>query len=95
MVICLERDADLYMAQLMPLPLTVFCLCKIQIAFTFLVSSHPDSPGQGAVERACVIIDMLKLSEARLLTSYVDDSSGAEKVVKRTSVGSPRGKEVA
>jgi len=24
-VICSERDADLHMAQLMPLPLTVFC----------------------------------------------------------------------
>jgi len=26
MVICLERDADLHMAQLMPLPFTVSCL---------------------------------------------------------------------
>ena len=31
MVICLERDADLHMAQLMPLPLTVSCSSKIQI----------------------------------------------------------------
>ena len=37
MVICLERDADLHMAQLMPLPLTVSCFSKIQIGFTFLV----------------------------------------------------------
>ena len=36
-VICLERDADLHMAQLMPLPLTVSCFSKIQIGFTFLV----------------------------------------------------------
>ena len=28
-VICLERDADLHMAQLMPLPLTVSCFSKI------------------------------------------------------------------
>ena len=34
MVICLERGADLYMAQLMPLPLTVSCFTKIQIGFT-------------------------------------------------------------
>jgi len=27
-VICLERDADLHMALLMPLPLTVSCLTK-------------------------------------------------------------------
>ena len=37
MVICLERGADLHMAQLMPLPLTVSCFSKIQIGFTFLV----------------------------------------------------------
>jgi len=36
-VICLEQGADLHMAQLMPLPLTVSCLSKIQIGFTFLV----------------------------------------------------------
>jgi len=29
-IICLERDADLHMAQLMPLPLTVSCSSKIQ-----------------------------------------------------------------
>jgi len=37
MVICLEQGADLHMAQLMPLPLTVSCFSKIQIGFTFLV----------------------------------------------------------
>jgi len=36
-VICLERGADLHMAQLMPLPLTVSCFSEIQILFTFLV----------------------------------------------------------
>jgi len=30
-VVCLERDADLHTAQLMPLPLTVSCFSKIQI----------------------------------------------------------------
>jgi len=52
MVICLEQGADL--AQLMPLPLTVSCLSKIQIGFTFLVPAHPGSPGKGAVKRVCV-----------------------------------------
>jgi len=37
MVICLERGADLHMAQLMPLPVTISCFSKIQIGFTFLV----------------------------------------------------------
>ena len=53
-VICLERRADLHMAQLIPLPLTVFCFSKIQTGFTFLVPAHPGGPGQRAVKRACV-----------------------------------------
>jgi len=53
-VICLQRDADLHTAQLMPLPLTVSCSSKIQIGFTFLVLAHPGSPGQRAVKRVCV-----------------------------------------
>jgi len=32
-VICLERGADLHVAQLMPLPLTISCFSKIQIGF--------------------------------------------------------------
>ena len=56
MVICLERGADLHMAQLMPLPLTVSCFSKIQIGFTFLVPAHPGSPGQRAVKRVCVCV---------------------------------------
>ena len=43
-VICLEQGADLHMAQLMPLPLTVSCFSKIQIGFTFLVLAHLGSP---------------------------------------------------
>jgi len=54
MVICVERGADLHMAQLMPLPLTVSCSSKIQIGFTFLVPAHPGSPGKRAVKRVCV-----------------------------------------
>ena len=56
MVICLERGADLHMAQLMPLPLTVSCFSNIQIGFTFLVPAHLDStsPRQRAVKRVCV-----------------------------------------
>ena len=54
MVICLERDADLHMAQLMPLPLTVSCFNEIQIGFTFLVTAYLGSPGKRAVKRVCV-----------------------------------------
>ena len=49
-VICLERDADLHMAQLMPLPLTVSCSSKIQIGFTFLVPAYPGYPGKEAIK---------------------------------------------
>ena len=53
-VICLERDADLRMAQLMPLPLTVSCFSKIQIGFTFLVLVVPEKrPLNGCV---CVCV---------------------------------------
>jgi len=55
-VICLERGADLHMAQLIPLPLTVSCFSKIQIGFTFLVPAHPGSPGRRAVKRVCVCV---------------------------------------
>ena len=56
MVICLEQGADLHIAQLMPLPLSVSCFSKIQIGFTFLVPAHPDSPGKRAVKRVCVCV---------------------------------------
>ena len=50
-VICLERGANLHVAELMPLPLTVSCFSKIQLGFTFLVPAHPGSPGKRAVKR--------------------------------------------
>jgi len=56
MVICLERGADLHMAQLMPLPLTVSRFSKIQISFTFLVLADLVSPRKRAVKRVCVCV---------------------------------------
>ena len=47
MVICLEQGADLHVAQLILLPLTVSCFSKIQFGFTFLVLAHLGSPGKG------------------------------------------------
>jgi len=61
-VICLEQDADLHMAQLMPLPLTVSCFSKIQIGLTFLVPAHVGSLGQRAVKRVCVCVCVLFLT---------------------------------
>ena len=56
MVVCLKQVADLHIAQLMPLPLTVSCFIKIQIGFTFLVPAHLGSPGKRAVKRVCVCL---------------------------------------
>jgi len=51
-VICLERGADLHMAQLMPMPLASV---KSRLVFTFLVPAHPGSPGKGkGAVRVCV-----------------------------------------
>jgi len=56
MVICLEQGADLHMAQVMPLPLTVACFTKIQIGVIFLVLAHSGSPGKRVVKRVWVCV---------------------------------------
>jgi len=75
MVICLELSADLHMAQLMPLPLTVSCFNKIQIGFTFLVPADPSSPGKRAVKRVCVCVLVLTLFAMRVVLSIVINMS--------------------
>ena len=59
MVICLEQGADLHMALLMPLPLTVSCSSKIQIGF--LVPADLGTPGKRAVKRVCVCVCVMNL----------------------------------
>ena len=56
MVICLELGADLHMAQLMPLPLTVSCFSKIQIGIAFLLPADLGSPGKKAVKQVYVCV---------------------------------------
>jgi len=75
MVIYLERGADLHMAQLMQVPLTVSCFSKIQIGFTFLVPAHPGSPGKRAIKRVCVcvcnsLIDLLDVVDSIMWIFY-------------------------
>ena len=78
MVICLERGADLHMAQLMPLPLTVSCFSKIQIGFTFLVPAHLGRPGKMAVKRVCVCVCVcVKGVLCRLISLRVDNEKDA------------------
>ena len=55
MVICLERGADMHMAQLMPLPLAVSCFSKIEIGFTFLALARLGSPRKGPLN-GCVCV---------------------------------------
>ena len=70
MVVCPELGggADLHIAQLMPLPLTVSFFSKIQIGFTFLVPAYLGSPGKRAVKRAhacvCVCVCVCALPDA-------------------------------
>jgi len=49
-VMCLGQGADLHVAQLMPLPLTISCSVNPDWfylpGFTFLVPAHPASPRQ-------------------------------------------------
>ena len=71
-VICLERCADLHKAQLMPLPLTVSCISKIQIGFTFLVPAHLGSPGQRAVK--WLLLKWLSWSRRCTTMSTVDST---------------------
>jgi len=82
MVICLERGADLHMAQLMPLSLAVFCFSKIQIGFTFLVPAHPGSPGQRAIKRVCETLPILCNGVGH--STKIATSSGGSKLPPNT-----------
>ena len=59
MVICLEQGADLHMAQLMPLPLTISCFSKIRLVLLFWYWLSRVVPEKGPLNRCvcvCVII---------------------------------------
>jgi len=72
MVICLQRGADLHMAQLMSLPFTVSCFIKIQIGFTFLVPAKQGSPGKGPLN-VCVYYMLFALSAFTLLAGRQEE----------------------
>ena len=55
-VVFLELGADLIIAQLIPLPLSVYCFSRIQIGFTLLIPAHPDSPGIRSIKWVCVCV---------------------------------------
>jgi len=62
MAIELERGADLHMAQVMPLPLTVSCFSKIQIVFFYRAMLCIRGTSHGPVS-ACVCPSVCHKSE--------------------------------
>jgi len=60
MFIRLERDADLHMSQLMPLPLTVSCFSKIQMVLPFWYRLTRVVPDKGSLN-VCVCTTTVKV----------------------------------
>ena len=54
--LCLELGADLHVAQLMSLPLTVSCFSKIQLVLPFWYWLTRGGPGKRAVKRVYVCL---------------------------------------
>ena len=79
-VVYLEQGADLHMALLMPLPLTVSCFSKIQISFTFLVPAHPGSPGKGPLN-GCVCVCVISYSQHYSVGGRCDSASSYQSTV--------------
>jgi len=73
-VICLEQGADLHMAQLMPLPLTVSCFSEGKFGFTFVVQVHSGSPRKRAVKRVCVLYGKNKMRYGDSLDNTVEEN---------------------
>jgi len=82
-----SEGADLHMAQLMPLPLTVSCFSKIQIGFTSLVPAHPGSQRKRAVKRVCVCHTAQPAagmrSQRRQLSTDISCLHGAQQQTRR------------
>jgi len=68
----LERGADLHMAQLMPLPLTVCCFSKIQIGLLFWYRLTWVVPEKGPLN-VCVCV-CVRLKCLSLTTMFKGDS---------------------
>ena len=70
MVNCLERDADLHMAQLMPLPLTISCF-KLVLSFWYRLTQVV--PEKRAIEWVCVCYTQIsdnKEADVEIMPSY-------------------------
>jgi len=63
----------MHTAQLMPLPLTVFCFSKIQIGFPFLVPAHQGSPYKEPLNGCvcvCVCVGTEFVARARIAAAW-------------------------
>ena len=58
-VVCLERDADLHMAQLMPLPLTVSCFSKSTLVLPFWCRLTWVVPEKGLVNGCLCVLFLI------------------------------------
>ena len=78
MVICLEQGADLHMAQLMPLPLTVSCFTKIQIGCTFWYRLTRVVPDKGPLNRCVCVVDddVFLIVQCSFMTQYCVERRG-------------------
>jgi len=70
MVICLGRGADLHMAQLMPLPLTISCSSKSRLVLPFwyrLTRIVPDKgPLNDAAAAVVVVVVVVVVANLRI-----------------------------
>ena len=76
MVICLERGADLHMATLMPLPLTVSCFSKIQIGLPFwylLTQVVPEKGPLNGCVYVCVCVCCMKRCKKGAFDAVCDE----------------------
>ena len=100
MVICLERGAELHIAQRTPLPLAVSCFSKIQIGFTFLVPARLGCPGKGPLNGCCcccyhkIRTVGLRLSLTAADAQF-DGDGGLVRVCRRRVAGAGRGVHAA
>jgi len=87
MAICLERGADLHMAQLVPLPLTVSCFSKIQIGSPFwyrLTRVVPEKGPLNVCVCVCVCVSACVCELTHLQVRPVDGFSRLMAQTKRT-----------
>ena len=64
MVVCSERGADLHMAQLMPLPLTVSCFSKFRLVLPFWYRLTCVVPDKGPLSGCVCVVPVLTATSA-------------------------------